>query len=66
MDEVPALNLKPGDGTRLAVEARVGLSIMENIHNAGTAEMVARRFALMPARHRGYSISQRYKHRNLR
>jgi len=66
VDEVPTLNLKARDGTRLAVEARAGLSVMENIHNREIAETVAQRFALMPARHRGYSISQRRKHRNRR
>ena len=38
---MPTLNVTTRDGTRLAVEARVGLSIMENIRNAGIAEMVA-------------------------
>ena len=35
------LNVKTRDGTRLAIEAHPGLSVMENIRNAGIAEMVA-------------------------
>jgi len=38
---MPTLNVKTRDGARLAVEARAGLSVMENIRNAGIAEMVA-------------------------
>jgi ferredoxin, 2Fe-2S len=38
---MPTLNVTTRDGTRLAVEARAGLSIMENIRNAGITEMVA-------------------------
>ena len=38
---MPTLNVTTPSGTRLAVEARAGLSVMENIRNAGIAEMVA-------------------------
>jgi hypothetical protein len=46
------LNVKTRDGTRLAIEAHPGLSVMENIRNAG----IAQETAVMPARHKGYSI----------
>ena len=38
---MPTLNVKTRDGTLLAVEAGAGLSVMENIRNAGIAEMEA-------------------------
>lgn len=38
---MPTLNVKTRDGTHLTVEARAGLSVMENIRNAGIAEMEA-------------------------
>ena len=38
---MPTLNVKTRDGMRLAIEAHAGLSVMENIRNAGISEMVA-------------------------
>jgi 2Fe-2S ferredoxin len=38
---MPTLNVKTRDGTLLAVEAGAGLSVMENVRNAGIAEMEA-------------------------
>jgi 2Fe-2S ferredoxin len=38
---MPTINVKTRDGTRLAIEARAGLSVMENIRNAGITEMLA-------------------------